>query len=158
MCHFAPKHHAPFSVRDYVWIKWILSTICVVLLSTKMVWIHEKELNNCIQPHSVVLRHICFTSQWRHSVRGGVSNHQPYDCLLNGLFRCRSKKISKLRVTGLYVGNSPVTGGVPAQMASNAEMFPFDDVIIITAVNVHNSNVPFCPRKCNFTPNVPCSL
>ena len=27
-------------------------------------------------------------------------------------------------------GNSPVTGEFPAQMASNAEMFPFDDVII----------------------------
>ena len=27
-------------------------------------------------------------------------------------------------------GNSPVTGEFPAQMASNAEMFPVDDVII----------------------------
>ena len=27
-------------------------------------------------------------------------------------------------------GNSPVTGEFPAQRASNAEMFPFDDVII----------------------------
>ena len=31
------------------------------------------------------------------------------------------KKISKLRVTGLCVGNSPGTGEFPAQMASNAE-------------------------------------
>ena len=37
------------------------------------------------------------------------------------LFRCRSKKISKLCVTGLCAGNSPVTGEFPAQMASNAE-------------------------------------
>ena len=50
-----------------------------------------------------------------------VSNHQPYDCLLNRLFRRRSKKTSKLRITGLCVGNSPVTGESPAQMASNAE-------------------------------------
>ena len=28
------------------------------------------------------------------------------------------------------VGNSPGTGEFPAQMASNAEMFPFDDVIM----------------------------
>ena len=35
--------------------------------------------------------------------------------------RRRSKKTSKLRVTGLCVGNSPVTGGFPAQMTSNAE-------------------------------------
>ena len=31
------------------------------------------------------------------------------------------KKTSKLRVTGLCVGSSPVTGEFPAQMASNAE-------------------------------------
>ena len=29
---------------------------------------------------------------WRHNERDGVSNHQPHDCLLNRLFRCRSKK------------------------------------------------------------------
>ena len=40
---------------------------------------------------------------------------------LNCLFRHRSKKRSKLRVTGLCAGNSPVTGEFPAQMASNAE-------------------------------------
>ena len=33
----------------------------------------------------------------------------------------RSKKTSKLRVTGLCAGNSPGTGEFPAQMASNAE-------------------------------------
>ena len=31
------------------------------------------------------------------------------------------EKKSKLRVTGLCAGNSPVTGEFPAQMASNAE-------------------------------------
>ena len=35
--------------------------------------------------------------------------------------RRRSKKTSKLRVTGLCSGNSPVTGDFPAQRASNAE-------------------------------------
>ena len=59
--------------------------------------------------------------QWRHNGRGGVSNHQPHDCLLNRWFRRRSKKTSKFRVTGLSVGISPGTGEFPAQMASNAE-------------------------------------
>ena len=59
--------------------------------------------------------------QWRHNGRNGVSNHQPRDCLLNRLFRRRSKKTPKLRVTGLCVGNSPVTGEFPTLMASNAE-------------------------------------
>ena len=59
--------------------------------------------------------------RWRHDGRDSVSNHQPHDCLLNRLFRRRSKKTSKLRVTGLCVWNSPVTGEFPTQMASNAE-------------------------------------
>ena len=73
------------------------------------------------------------TLEWRHDGRDGVSNLQTHDCLLNRLFRRRSKKTSKLRVTGLCAGNSPVAGEFPAQRASNAEkMFPFDDVIITT--------------------------
>ena len=59
--------------------------------------------------------------QWRHNGPDGVSNHQPRDCLLNRLFRRRSKNTSKLRVTGLCVGNSPATGVFSAQKASNAE-------------------------------------
>ena len=49
------------------------------------------------------------TLQWRYNERDGVSNHQPHECLLNRLFRRRSKKTSKLRVTGLCAVNSPVT-------------------------------------------------
>ena len=59
--------------------------------------------------------------RWRHNGRDGVSDHQPHDCLLNRLFGCRSKKTSKLRVTGLCAANSPMTGEFPAQKTSNAE-------------------------------------
>ena len=59
--------------------------------------------------------------QWRHSERDGVSNHQHHGCFPKRLFRRRWKKISKLRVTGLCAGNSPVTGEFPAKRASNAE-------------------------------------
>ena len=41
--------------------------------------------------------------------------------IVNRLFRRRSKKTSKPRVTGLCEGNSPVAGEFPAQKASNAE-------------------------------------
>ena len=61
------------------------------------------------------------TLQWRHNGRDGVLNHQPHNCFLTLLFTRRSKKTSKLRVTGLCEGNSPVTGEFPAQMASNEE-------------------------------------
>ena len=61
------------------------------------------------------------TLQWRHNGRDGVSDHQPHDCLLNRLFRRRSQKTSKLRVSGLCTRNSPVTDEFPVQRASNAE-------------------------------------
>ena len=61
------------------------------------------------------------TLQWRHNGRDSVSNNQPHGCLLNRLFRRRSKKTSKLRVTGLCAGNSPGIVEFPAQMASYAE-------------------------------------
>ena len=69
--------------------------------------------------------------QWHHNGRDGISNQQPQYCLLNRLFRRGSKKTSKHRVTGLCAGNSPVTGEFPAQKGSNAENFPFDDVIMM---------------------------
>ena len=71
-----------------------------------------------------------FSSHWRHHERAGVSNHQPHDCLLNGLFRCRSKKTSKLRVNGLCAGNSPGPVNSPHKGPVTRKMFPFDDVIM----------------------------
>ena len=50
-----------------------------------------------------------------------IWNHQPHNCLLSRLFRGRSKKTSKLHVTGLCVRNSRGTSEFSAQMASNAE-------------------------------------
>ena len=60
------------------------------------------------------------TLQWRHNGLDSVSNHHPHHCLLSRSFGPRSKKTSKLRVTGLCAGNSPGTGEFPAQMASYA--------------------------------------
>ena len=61
------------------------------------------------------------SSQWRHNKPDGVSTQQPHDCLLNRLFRRRSKETSKLRVTDLCPGNSSVTGEFPEERVSNAE-------------------------------------
>ena len=57
----------------------------------------------------------------RRNEHDAVSNHRSLESLLNRLFRRESKKISKLRVTGLCEGNSPVAVEFPAQRASNAE-------------------------------------
>ena len=59
-------------------------------------------------------------------IMGAMASHitSLTSVLLNRLYRRRSKKTSKFRVTGLCAGNSPVTGEFPAQMASNAENVP----------------------------------
>ena len=67
---------------------------------------------------------------WRHNDHSGVSNHQPHGCLLSCLFRRRSKKNSKLRVTGLCAGNSPGPVNSPHKGPVTRKIFPFDDVIM----------------------------
>ena len=70
-------------------------------------------------------RGTAFTSKcslrWSPNGRDSVSNHQPHHCLLNRLFRRRSKITLKLRSTGLCAGKSPGIGEFPAQMASYTE-------------------------------------
>ena len=78
----------------------------------------------------------------RHNRRDGVSNHQPYDCLFNCLFRCKSKKISRLRVTGLCEGNWPVNS--PHKWPVTRKMFPFDDVIMHTRCCLRDAGTHPC--------------
>ena len=84
-----------------------------------------------------------WTFHWRHNWYDSVSNHQPRDCLLDCLFRCRPKKTSKLRVTAwpLWV---EFTGdrwfNCPHKRPVTRKMFPFDDVIM-------NWNKPVKPFK-----------
>ena len=80
---------------------------------------------------SNVLDAILFISlYWGHNEHDSVSNHQPHDCLLKRLFKCRSKKYqssaSLAFVRGIHRGpvNSPHKGPV------TRKMFTFDDVII----------------------------
>ena len=74
------------------------------------------------------------TLQWCHNGHDSVSNHQPHDGLLNRLSRRRSRKTSKLRVTGLCAGNSPGTGESQHKWPVTRKMFPFDDVIMKPSV------------------------
>ena len=75
--------------------------------------------------------------QWRHNERDSVSNHQPHECSFNYLFRRRSRKTSKLRVSGLCARNSLVTGVFLAQRPVTRKMFPFHDVCMIVLQTVH---------------------
>ena len=98
------NHDGPFLAR---WIKSLSFTCHDSCLS------YSSRQSHICQPNN--------TLHWRHNELDGVSDHQPHDWLLTYLFRHRSKKTSKLRVTGLCAGNSPVTGEFPARKASNAE-------------------------------------
>ena len=77
--------------------------------------------------------------QWSHNERDGISNHQPYDCLLNGLFRRGSEKhqssASMAFVGGIHRSNSRHKGRV------TPKMLPFDTVIMgkIMATHIHCS-------------------
>ena len=67
--------------------------------------------------------------RWHHNGHDGVWN-QPNHCLLKRLFWRRSKKPSKLRVTGLCVGNDRGPVNSPHTWPATRKMFPFDDVIM----------------------------
>ena len=90
----------------------------------------------CLAQHACQIFHTS-SLHWRHNDHDGVSNHQPYGCLLNRLFRRRSKKTSKLRVTGLCVGNSPGPVNSPHKGPVTRKMFPFDDVIMLSMFYKH---------------------
>ena len=106
---------------------WCIVMFCYGRISTDVCHIIEIALldlrwwHNC--PVTVPVTHLpkYMSLHWRHNGCDGVSNHQPHDCLLNRLFRRRSMKTPKLRITCLCVGNSPVIGEFAAQMARYGE-------------------------------------
>ena len=134
------------------WMSWALSDhmSTSVLL---MVWCHEGTsyyLNQCSQMimssydvtgsqwYKIERPYLLWTSfrekawailitlHWRNNGRDGVSNDQPPHCLLNRLFRCRSKKTSKLC-------HWPVNS--PHKWLVTRKMFPFDDVIMSWSIH-----------------------
>ena len=99
-----PMFWMTYDVTDDLWIQYVwfhyikrMSDICLLLYTKSS------------------------TLQWRHNERRRVSNHQFLECLLNRLFRRRSKKTPKFSVNGLCEGNLPMTGEFLAQRARYAE-------------------------------------
>ena len=99
-------------------------------LNLPTAWLPVSQFNNRTRDCDLIQMRVVWWLHWRHYECVDVSNRQRLDCLRSRLFRRRSKKTSKLSVTGLYDGNTPVTGGFPSQRASNTDFFPFDDVIV----------------------------
>ena len=69
--------------------------------------------------------------QWHHNEPDGVSTHHPHDCLLNYLFRRRSKKPSKLRGTGFVGGIHRWPVNSPHKRPVTRKMSSFQDVIMM---------------------------
>ena len=85
-----------------------------------------------LHPHAIGVCNICEWStslQWRHNGRGGVSNHQPHDCLLNRYSGTDQRKhqssalLAFMRRIHRQSVNSPHKWPVAQKM--------FDDVIMI---------------------------
>ena len=140
-----------FGIKDtcksFVWVNcWQCEDSLTFPHSTniQLSW-HARNLVKIISLWLTLLWTYISVLQWRHNERDGVSNHRRLDGLHNRLFRSRSQKTSKLCVTGLCEGNSPVTGEFPAQMASNAE-----NVLISWRHNGHvlgHVSFPIIPRN-----------
>ena len=116
---FLFEHCQHFPMLNMNW-KWGL---CPSEKYTKRV-LYRREFQHSISKHAKDIQIV----KWRHNGRIGVSNHQPHDCLLNSLFRRRSKKYQRsaslafVRGIHWWTVNSPHNGSV------TRNMFPFDDV------------------------------
>ena len=65
--------------------------------------------------------------RWRQNEWDGVSNHQPYDCLLNCLSGRRSKKTSKPASLAFVLGIPRRPVNSPHKWPVTRKLFPFDD-------------------------------
>ena len=108
-----PSWLHPVVLHASVNVPWCYWASIFVVCITELLWIYLWSL------------------QWRHNGLDGVSNHQSHHCLLSRLFGRRSKKISKLRVTGLCVVIHRSPGPV------TRKMFTFDDVIMFVKAIIH---------------------
>ena len=125
---FWRKYMSDSLITVHIWqilpqLKLRNSVSCMFLLSS---W-DEKSLSDLLSQQMVSQS---MALRWRHNGRVSVSNHQPHDCLLNRLFRRRSKKdqssASLAFVWGIHRG--PVNS--PHKWPVTRKMFSFDDVIM----------------------------
>ena len=80
------------------WRFWCIHYVFIIKCT-----VHTKYYTRHVMKTLSTLLAICEGNplQWRYNDHDGVSNHRRLNCFLNCLFRCRSKKASKLRAIGL---------------------------------------------------------
>ena len=87
-----PMHNIPTLVQVMAWCRpgdKPLFEPMMVKLPTHICVIRPQWVKRTFGAYQVYLMVMGNSFQWRHNGRDGVSNHQPYDCLLNRLFRRR---------------------------------------------------------------------
>ena len=152
--HFLRKRHINIlKPGDALMREWTTSPLVQVTFGTmperKQWWPIEQWMLNIIATtfnHVNKFENVSKTSQSRHNERDVVSNHRPHGCLLNCLFRRRSKKhqssASLYFVRGIH--RWPVNS--PHKRPVTRKMFPFDDVIMMVAIifrpQCTHANVP----------------
>ena len=110
----APMHlYNPYQV---IWNYDKFHFLCSISIITLLLVWNLVDMNWYSKCHEISLH-------WRHNDHNDVSNHQPHGSLLNCLYRCRSKKTSKLRVTGLCVGKSPGSVNSPQKSQLRGKCF-----------------------------------
>ena len=131
--YFSIYHHMVVDGQNWLWLNYWATAVhcnCNVVFLRKSIFIQRPKLTKPQQDAKKINRvHIFRTLQWHHHGRDSVSNHQPHDCLLNLLFRRRSKKTSKLRVTDWpLIHRGPVN--FLHKWPVTRKIFSFDDVIM----------------------------
>ena len=74
---------------------------------------------------------------WRHNGHDSVSNDQSHNCLLNQLFRHRSRKISNLASLAFVRGIHRRPVNSPHKWPVTRKIFPFDDVFMVKTTMWH---------------------
>ena len=106
--NYALIQNEPYALWASLW-----NGILMISVASQLIY-YSYELMGLQAPNSLCNESPFQTTlQWRHNVRDDLSNYQCLHCLFRRLFRRRSKKTSKLRVTGLCEGNRPETGSFP---------------------------------------------
>ena len=83
---------------------------------------NRSEIWQASRKHVSTPNHVSTTLHYNDVTVSTIASQSPASRLFIWPFiRAQIKKISKLRVTGPWAENSPVTGEFPAQKASNAE-------------------------------------
>ena len=107
-------------------------------------------LNKSHVRSSHVLSSLCNSLQWSHN-GNDVSNHWRLHCLLNRLFRRRWRKASKLQVTGLYEGNSPVTSSCLHPLHCHCNLFLFVFYLLLIQLTLQQTLMPYWCTNCSIS-------